>query len=279
MIGPIQSRLVPRGRLIVAALALLGALAGCSTDQRVQARFDRAAGALRDHQPDKAAAIYYEAYELDPEGPTAPDALFRYAHTLEVHVGDPALAAEIYRRLVRLFPDSEQAREGLERAALIELEKLTRPDRALLDYARLIELFPDSPKRPQWALSQAESYVKMGNAAQAEAELSALIRREALPPELGFRARMALGRALMLQDRPAEAARTFERLSERLAADPERRLEWMEARFALAGALAELDETERALSVYREIEGEFPRQEVIQEKINFLSLRLYNRNR
>ncbi len=269
-----------RSALAVLTLALLTAPGGCTADQRVASKFEDAAEALRQGDPEKAADYYYDAFQVDDTGPRAPEALYAYAFTIDFHQKSPALAAEFYRRIVRLFPQSPEAPQALERAATIEGSVLGHPERAVLDYQRLAELFPDSSARARWAMATAQCYLDLGNAAQAEQEVRALLAQgEKLPIEARVQAHHLLGKIYLVQERPAEAVHIFEELCRVLEGNAAQHAAWLEARFQLAQALTDVDETERALEVYRQIEGEFPRQEIIQEKINFLTIRQQKRSR
>jgi len=266
--------------LAVSLAPCLLALGGCTRDYRVASKFEDAAEALREGDPDTAADYYYDAFQVDATGPRAPEALYAYAYTTDFHQKSPALAAEFYRRVVRLFPQSPRAKDALERAATIENTILGHPERAVLDYQRLAELFPDSEKRAEWAMATAQCYLNLGNAAQAEQEVRALLSQgEKLAIEGRIRAHHLLGKIYLVQERPAEAVHVFEELCRMLEGNPAQHAAWLEARFQLAQALTDVDETERALEVYRQIEGEFPRQEIIQEKINFLTIRQQKRSR
>ncbi|MEW6775109.1 MAG: tetratricopeptide repeat protein, partial [Bdellovibrionota bacterium] len=252
----------------------------CTSEYRAAKKFEKANAALREGDAERAADLYYDAYQIDPTGSRAAEALFEYARTLEVHQQSFALAAEFYRRLVRLFPEDDLARQALERSASIEADHLGNPEKALLDIQRLNELFPDSPHEPAWKLLAAECYLRLGNAPQAETELRELLGKHPdLPKDVRRKAQSELGHILLVAERPGEAARVFEELANSLSHEPEDRSLWLEARFDLAQALSEIDETDRALDVYREIESEFPRQEIIQEKINLLTIRQQKRNR
>ena len=268
--------------LALTLVIVLGAagVQGCTSGQRIDFTFYMAQRALRKGDAERASELYYSAFELDPEGKRAPEALFEYARTIEVHQKLPAFAVEVYRRCARLFPETDFAVEALERAAMIEVEHLKHPERAVLDYTRLLNLYPEHEHRFVWMLRQAEGYARLGNPQQAETELRSLIEDVTeLPDALRVEAKSLLGEMLLVLERPGEAAGVYESLAKWAEDKPEYRGAWLEARYDLAQALTELDETERALEIYRAIEGEFPRQEVIQEKINFLTIRLSKRNR
>lgn len=261
------------------ALALVLLVCACTTGQRIDFTFYLAHRALRKGDAERAAELYYKAFEMEPEGERAPEALFEYARTIDVHQQLPGFAVEVYRRGARLFPETDSAVTGLERAAEIEIEHLKHPERAVLDYTRLLNLYPEHERRFQWMLHQAEGYARLGNPQQAETELRNLLELSRLPDGVRAAAKGLLGEMLLVLERPGEAATIFESLAKWAQDRPEFRADFLEARYDQAQALSELDETERALEIYREIEGEFPRQEVIQEKINFLTIRLSKRNR
>ncbi|MCB0220410.1 MAG: tetratricopeptide repeat protein [Chrysiogenetes bacterium] len=268
-----------RSRSLAAALALAALIGACTSGQRIDFTFYLAHRALRKGDAERAAELYYKAFEMDPEGEMAPEALYEYARTIDVHQRLPGFAVEVYRRGSRLFPETNYAVIGLERAAEIEIDHLKHPERAVLDYTRLLNLYPEHERRYEWMLHQAEGYARLGNPQQAETELRALIEIKELPDQVRVAAKSLLGEMLLVLERPGEAATVYESLAAWTKDRPGFRAAWLEARYDLAQALSELDETERALEIYRDIEGEFPRQEVIQEKINFLTIRLSKRNR
>jgi|BEDMetMinimDraft_2_1075160.scaffolds.fasta_scaffold02383_4 TolA-binding protein len=98
-----------------AAAAEQAAKAAKNAHDLVEARLLLARAYYGEHQYQKAALSYDDAYKVAPKGPRAPDALLGLAQALIALDAKPA-ACDALNRLAREFP---QARPAQERAALL----------------------------------------------------------------------------------------------------------------------------------------------------------------
>jgi len=245
-----------------------------------------------------ALVFGYRSYQQ-----TASERLFSKGLALEgQHRPEPALTR--YQRLFRAYPESSRAAEALFRAGMISRFDLRQDQQALLYFLQLEHDYPQSALVVRAQLEAAEltkyrlrdfaeaivvyqrlldqgtgdgdrilseiadCYFRLNNYAQARIELDTLLERF---PESPLRAEVLYRRAgaALLEGQTAVARSGYVSLIETFPQSPYAG----EARFCLAELLENEERLKEALKAYRGL-TDYPRQDVLQEKIGRLEQRI-----
>ena len=134
-------------------------------------------------------------------------------------------------------------------------------------YQRLIEDNEENADRLQYEV--ADSYFRLNNFEQARIEFENLLRSypaSALAPEVQFRIAMTH----VLEGSPEKAMSAYREVSTRWPQSPYA----VEARFGLAVVLEERERLRDALTILEELQGVYPNQEALSQRIAHLRGRI-----
>jgi TolA-binding protein len=264
---PKQQRLLLAGALLL--FAVLGGLfwyrshLGGILEERYQRGLAlRAAGDLV-----SAAEVLGNLQVEHPDCARAPEALLQSGTLLHLSLGRYQEALLAYLTLERDYADAPQA--GAARLQLAELYKYRLDDqpRAIAAYRRLLDEPRDDGDRLQYEL--ADCYFRLNNFEQARIEFENLLRDYPLTP-MAAEVRFRIAVTYALEGAAENAMAAFREVTTRWPGSPFA----IEARFGLAAALEERERLRDALAILEELQGVYPNQQVLEQRILHLRGRI-----
>lgn len=217
-------------------------------------------------RPEQALASYRRLFEGYPDAPMAAETLFRAGRICRYDLRQDQQALLYFLKLEHDYPDSVYLTRAQQEAADLSKNRLHDYAHAVIIYQRLLE--SGAVAGDQVLYEIADCYFRLNNYAQARIELDTLLERY---PHSPLRAEVFYRRAsaFLLDDREDEARKAFQRLIE----DFPKSSYAEEARFGLAEILETEENLREALQAYRRL-TDYPRQDVLQEKIEHLEARI-----
>ena len=213
-----------------------------------------------------AHKIYQQIHQQYPLAAIAPAALLRSASIWQHDRQQDQQALLVYLQLEQRYPDSLLVQIAREKAARIVKYSLRDYSRAIEFYQRLLD--SSIADQDKYLYEIADCYFRLDNYSQALIELESLQQQyphTSLLPDLLYRK----GGLYLLEKRPAEARKDWQRLIEQLPESPYQ----LQARFNLAKLLEEENLLEEALQQYQQL-TEFPQPLILEEKIEHLKKRI-----
>ena len=216
----------------------------------------------------KDASIAIQYYKLlvteYPDGPYAPDALYRLGHQL-VLADVPSEASVYFLQLAEKFPDSALAPKALF-ASATSLEKADRGETALRDWEEYIKRYPKDEGMPEALFRKASVEMRLDRKTEALATLDSLLQKfpkTPRVPDAHFWRAQLLREKNSLKD--AEAA-----LRASLAANPSDDIR-REARFSLAMVLLQGGREAEAAVIFQELVDDPIRAKFTPQQFAWLS--------
>ena len=251
--------------LLIGALLLIVLAAGifwyrASIDGILEQRYQkglalRAAGAFAD-----AAEQLRDLHARHPEFSRAPEALLQAAEVQHLSLGRYQEALHDYLSLERDYPGSPQAAEARRQVAELYKYRLGDQVQAISAYQQLIEAGEENADRLQYEV--ADSYFRLNNFEQARIEFENLLRSypaSSLAPEVQFRIAMIYS----LEGSAENAMKAYSEVSTRWPKSSYA----VEARFGLASVLEERERLRDALAILEGLQGAYPNQEALTQRI------------
>jgi TolA-binding protein len=214
----------------------------------------------------RQAGKYVEAVELfvklQDEYPSfvrAPQALFQTAEVEELFLGRYSDALLTYLLLERDYPDAPEVLPARRQVAILYKYRLNDCSQAIAVYQKVL----DQPglQNDQLQYEVADCYFRLNNFEQARIEFDSLLKNypdSALFAEVQYRIAMTYA----LEGKLPEAAGAYRLVVERWAESPYA----LEARFGLATVLEEQEELVEALKILEELDGIYPKQDILERK-------------
>ncbi len=259
---------------ITVLLVLVLAFAGCSSDRKERALFQRAMTAL-DDDLDGAAVEYLTQFLVKyPGSALLEQALFQRGTIYYLYESRYQEAVSDFRELLAKFPEGERAYEARKNIAEILEKKVGNCAGAIVEYQRLITDFErvDGDDAAQFRI--ASCYFELMNFEQSILEYQVLVDRyQASPmvPEAYFQ----IATVYQVAGRLAEAERQWRQYLVRYPEGDH----VLGAKFGLASTLEEREELEAALAIYQEIFDDYENKEAITWRIERARERLRIRGR
>jgi TolA-binding protein len=215
----------------------------------------------------EAVELLRALQEKHPDFARAPEALLEAANVLNHGLGRYQEALLAYLSLERDYPATLQAGEARRQVAELYKHRLDDQSRAIAVFQRLLDDAGDDADRLHYEV--ADSYFRLNNFEQARIEFEALMRNfpaSPLAPEVQYR--IAVTYALDGEVENAMAA--FRKVTARWPQNPYA----VEAQFGLATVLEERERLREALTLLEGLEGVYPNQEALAQRIAHLQGRI-----
>lgn len=251
------------GILLVLLLAASGTILYYrqTLDQRLVREYNEGLRSVDQGAYVEAAELFRQLREDYPRRDIAPKALYQEGevHYLFLKQFPEALVA--YLILLRDHPDSDLAEQAQRKVAEIYKYSLRDYPRAIVAYQKLLDFVVTDGDRIQYEV--ADSYFRLENFEQARIEFESLLKNYPESP-LQAEALYRIGVALSLEGEQDQAEKVFQQIT----------AEWpdspfvYEARFGLAGIYEERSELQRALDLLLDLQENYPKPEVLQQKID-----------
>jgi TolA-binding protein len=214
-----------------------------------------------------AAKVLRDLQARYPDSARAPEALLQAAEVQHLSLGRYQEALHDYLSLERNYAGSPQAAEARRQVAELYKYRLGDQIQAISAYQRLVEEGAENPDR--WQYEVADSYFRLNNFEQARIEFENLLRSypaSSLAPEVQFRIAMTYD----LEGAAENAMAAYREVSTRWP----RSTYAMEAHFGLASVLEERERLRDALAILEELQGVYPNQEALAQRIAHLRDRI-----
>ncbi|MCK5235557.1 MAG: tetratricopeptide repeat protein [Deltaproteobacteria bacterium] len=235
-------------------------LSGCSSSGTQEKMFNEAEGLLSSGDFSGAYSKYSRLVDVYPSSQFAPKAQLMIGTIKSKHYNDVDGALSAYMMLMKLYPDSKEVVIAHEEVA----ELLT----AISEYRLSIEeyewLLANGPKERQdvFRYEIARGFMSINDFTQARVELDELLNK--IPhTKLVIDAKYLIAMTHYLEGSSKEAIEAFDRLIRGYPYHP-RILDFY---FAKVTALEELGENKKALSILKELKGEYKDNELIDIRI------------
>jgi TolA-binding protein len=214
-----------------------------------------------------AVEVLRDLHVRHPHFSRAPEALLQTAELQHLSLGRYQEALHDYLNLERDYAQSPQAAEGRRQLAELYKYRLSDQARAITAYQRLLEEDQEQADRLQYEV--ADSYFRLNNFEQARIEFENLLRSYPASPlaaEVQFR--IAVTHAL--EGATDRALAAYREVPSRWPHSPYA----VEARFGLANVLEERERLHEALAILEALQGVYPNQEALQQRIAHLHSRI-----
>ena len=231
-----------------------------SRDAQVAKDFAKAETLFQDGNYYKAAEVFREVYENNPESSLAPEALYRSGDILNVYLDKYQEAILAFLLVNRDYPDTEWSVQAQRQVAEIYKTRLRDYTQAIVAYQKLLDSGVSEADRVQYEI--ADAYFRLNNYEQARIEFESLLKNfpdSALIPEVQYR--IALAYSLDGQLSKAETA-----FREVVAKWPDD-LFALEARFGLASVLEEQERLRESLKVLQDLKDVYPNKDALMKRI------------
>lgn len=271
-IAPPQRLALRRPRSLAAGLlmaALLGAVAACGPDTRVERLSDVAKTLWQKGDYDEAARTFVALTEVAPDSGLAEESMFWAGCLYQFYLNNPAQAARYYQLLTLRYPDGEyyhQAKENL--AAAFEQDPNTLY-RALQIYRQLRQAKDLRAEHEGFQLKIIRLNLEMGRTAQARYEARAFLRAY---PKSAKRANAEYlaGYSFYLERRPAVALAVMQNIVKESPDTPVA----AQAQFFTADTEEEQGNLQGALKLFRGLTGKYHDAKIIEKRIQTLEARI-----
>lgn len=214
-------------------------------------------------QYEKALLYYWEAYQENPRGPYADQALFAMGNLYYYYLKNPPRALEIYQQLITNFPRSSKTSKAQVVVAEIYDESLGDYRRAAQEYKKILASTSESKEgRDRLQFKMARCYYKAGafeDAIKAFQDLLLLYPASELTAE----ARYQIAQTYYTKGDFATAIANFDKLSRTSIAEPLK----SDVLMGLAASYEEQGELDKAEEIYKQIEDTYRNRGVVQDRL------------
>ena len=249
---------------LLAAAALLF-IAGCSEDHASK-HFEKGEELLSKGDYVEALSRYNYVVNNFRESPYAPSSQYKVAFILNRHMNDRKAAIDAIYLLYNVYPGSPEVLKARQDLAEI-YSGMGEHTKALGEYEILIKQLP-----ADWAKFKrliALEYLKMNDLRQARVELNEFIlsvRDKTLVSE----AYLNLAETYYIEGEVGKAMELYDRVISNYPAEKNA----MSARFSKAKALEETGRLSDALSLFKEIQTDYPNRDAVSSRIQAIEKRL-----
>lgn len=237
---------------------------GCS----LNSDFSEAKKLVRERKFYSAIEYYISFAHKHPDHPQAPQALFEVGNIQQMMLGELEKSIETYRKLVASYPINTYTIQGQRRIADIYKNNFSNYRQALTEYDKLIQAVPDHQDAPFVQFELADCYTLLHQYEQANLEYETLLERY---PRFENMEEVYLKKAdnSYISGKYEQAIEDYHKLNQLF---PESKFK-TDALFGLASSYDELDEFEKAKSLYDEVMGTYPSRKVIEIRLQGLEKR------
>lgn len=212
---------------------------------------------------EKALLHYWQAYQENPKGAFADQALFAMGNLYYYYLKNPRRALESYQNLLINFPRSPKTPKAQVVVAEIYDESLADYPRAAQEYKRVLALQgggKEGADRYQFKL--ARCYFKTGAFEEAIKAFQDLILQYPAST-LAMEARYQIAQTYYTKGDFANAVSNFDKLSRNNLSEPLK----SDVLMGLASAYEEQGELDKAEEIYRQVETTYRNPEVVKDRL------------
>ena len=261
-----------RNRILAVVIPLLLLFIGGTTywvkrDDLFAAKYSKGIELWEGGAYEKAVTTLREIYDDYPGFPLAPDALFQSAEILNMNLHRYQEALLAYLLVLKDYPDNPLNERALRQVANIYKYRLMDYPASIVAYQRLLDRGADGRDRLLYEV--ADAYFRLNNFEQARIEFETLTNEEPRSP-LVAESRYRTGVCLNLEGKYKEAEAL---LSSLIKEGPDTTF-GIEARFALAETLEQMERLREARRILEELEGLYPNDEALEKKLDQVNERI-----
>ncbi len=257
---------VPNRRLwIVLGLALAALLAGgaywyhASLQSRLEETFQNGMALRQSGRYAEAVELFSNLHDDYPSFVRVPQALFQKAEILDLYLSRHSDALLTYLLLERDYPEAPEVDPARRQVAILFKYRLDDCGQAIAAYQKVLDLPGPDNDRLQYEV--ADCYFRLNNFEQARIEFENLLSNYAssgLTAEVRYRIAMTYA----LEGKLPEAAAAYRLVMQDWPESPYA----IEASFGLATVLEEQEELREALKILEELDGIYPKQDILKRK-------------
>ncbi len=257
---------VPNRRLwIVLGLALAALLAGgaywyhASLQSRLEETFQNGMALRQSGRYAEAVELFSNLHDDYPSFVRVPQALFQKAEVLDLYLSRHSDALLTYLLLERDYPEAPEVDPARRQVAILFKYRLDDCGQAIAAYQKVLDLPGPDNDRLQYEV--ADCYFRLNNFEQARIEFENLLSNYAssgLTAEVRYRIAMTYA----LEGKLPEAAAAYRLVMQDWPESPYA----IEASFGLATVLEEQEELREALKILEELDGIYPKQDILKRK-------------
>ena len=209
---------------------------------------------------------YAEAVELFsalhndyPSFARVPEALFQKAEILDLYLSRYSDALLTYLLLERDYPDAPVVESAQQQVAHLFKYRLDDCGQAIAAYQKILDL--PGHDNDQWQYEGADFYFRLRNFEQARIEFENLLSNYP-HSELSAEVRYRIAMTYALDGKLSDAAAVYRQVMQDWPESPYA----VEASFGLAMVLEEQEELLEALKILEELDGIYPKQDILKRK-------------
>lgn len=257
--APKQRLWVFLGLLMVALVALGAYWYQANLQTRLEERFQEGLALRQQARYGEAVALFEKLHDEQPSFSRIPQALFQTAEMQDLYLGRYSDALLTYLMLERDYPHAPEVSAARIQVAVLYKYRLNDCSQAIAVYQKVLDETDRDNDQLQYEV--ADCYFRLNNFAQARIEFETLLKnypQSDLFAEVQYRIAMTYA----LEGQLPEAAGAYRVVIERWSESPYA----VEASFGLATVLEEQEELVEALKILEDLEGIYPKQDVLARK-------------
>ena len=257
---------VPNRRLwILLGLVLLALVAGgaywyhATLQTRLEETFQKGLALRQSGEYAEAVELFSNLHEDYPSFARIPEALFQKAEILDLYLFRHSDALLTYLLLERDYPKAPQVEPARRQVAMLFKYRLDDCGQAIAAYQKVLDL--PGPDNDQLQYEVADCYFRLNNFEQARIEFENLLNNypySGLAAEVRYRIAMTYA----LEGKLPDAAAAYRLVIQGWPESPYA----IEASFGLASVLEEQEELLEALKILQDLEGIYPKQDILKRK-------------
>lgn len=226
---------------------------------RLEERFQEGLALRQEARYSEAVELFEKLHDEQPTFSRIPQALFQTAEMQDLYLGRYSDALLTYLMLERDYPNAPEVSAARTQVAVLYKYRLNDCSQAIAVYQKVLDETDRDSDQLQYEV--ADCYFRLNNFAQARIEFETLLKnypQSDLFAEVQYRIAMTYA----LEGKLPEAAGAYRVVIERWTESPYA----VEARFGLATVLEEQEELVEALKILEDLEGVYPKQDVLARK-------------
>lgn len=247
------------GLLMVALVAVGAYWYQANLQSRLEERFQEGLALRQQARYGDAVALFEKLHDEQPSFSRIPQALFQTAEMQDLYLGRYSDALLTYLMLERDYPHAPEVSEARIQVAVLYKYRLNDCSQAIAVYQKVLDEVDRDNDQLQYEV--ADCYFRLNNFAQARIEFETLLKnypQSDLFAEVQYRIAMTYA----LEGELPEAAGAYRVVIERWSESPYA----VEASFGLATVLEEQEKLVEALKILEDLEGIYPKQDVLARK-------------
>jgi TolA-binding protein len=257
---------VPNRRLwILLGLVLVAVVAGgaywyqATLQARLEETFQSGMALRQSGQYAEAVELFSNLHDEYPSFARVPEALFQKAEILDLYLFRHSDALLTYLLLERDYPEAPEVEPARRQVAILFKYRLDDCGQAIAAYQKVLD--QPGPDNDQLQYEVADCYFRMNNFEQARIEFENLLTNYPYS-DLSAEVRYRIAMTYALEGKLPDAAAAYRLVIQDWPESPYA----IEASFGLATVLEEQEELLEALKILEELDGIYPKQDILKRK-------------